>query len=259
MQDNIRVVVALLRRDIKIMMQFLVDNIIDSMILVSFIYLMYGKLLPLMGISTAMVTPAFVGIFVIAMINVAYDRALKDALDFENTRFIDYQIILPLSMRWLLIKYIISYVIDLFLASFPVLIMGSLLFGTLLDISNANFPLFFLLYLLSMIIVGSLLFCVVVAKPFQWVIENMWPRILLPLVALGALYYPWRPVSELMPITSKLMLLLPTVSIVEGLRSALTGNPLYLSAYWCGLGMLVFIVGIVSLVFWYMQKRIDPV
>jgi ABC-type polysaccharide/polyol phosphate export permease len=137
--------------------------------------------------------------------------------------------------------------------------MGSLLFGTLLDISNANFPLFFLLYLLSMIIVGSLLFCVVVAKPFQWVIENMWPRILLPLVALGALYYPWRPVSELMPITSKLMLLLPTVSIVEGLRSALTGNPLYLSAYWCGLGMLIFIVGIVSLVFCYMQKRIDPV
>ncbi len=258
-KSNLFVCVALLRRDVKIMMQFLFDNIIDSLILVGFIYLMYAKLLPLVGISTAMVTPAFLGVLVVVMINVAFDRALKDAMDFQYTRFVDYQIMLPITMRWLVVKYIVSYTIDLFLASFPVLCFGRLLFGPMLDITHSNLPLFFTIYFMSMVLLGSILLCVVVAKPFHWVIENTWPRVLLPMTLLGSLYYPWAPVAKFLPLLSKAMLILPTVYIAEGLRSAGTGNALYLPAHWCAFALMIFIIIVISMVFVAMRKRIDPV
>lgn len=256
--ESVHIVAALLHRDIKVMVRFLLDDIIDSMILVGFVYLMYAKLLPLMGVSTALVTPAFVGIVVIAMINVAYDRAIKDAFDFENTRFIDYQIMLPLPIRWLVVKYMISYAIDIFLASFPVMLMGTALFWRFLDFTHANFFLFFLLYFLSITLIGSLLLLVIVARSFHWLVENAWPRIFLPMISLGALYYPWQPVTRYVPLLSKIMLLLPTVHIVEGLRSALTGNPLYRGAWGCCVAVAFFMVMVTFLLMRAMQKRVDP-
>lgn len=258
-KESFSIVFQLLLRDIKIALRFLFDDIVDSMILVGFIYLMYTKLLPLMGVGTSMITPAFVGILVIAMINVAYDRAIKDALDFENTRFVDYQITLPISIRWLMTKYSASYAIDIFFASFPVFFLGRLLFGSLLDTSHANFFLFFLVYCLSIVLIGQIFLLIVVARSFNWIVENSWPRIFLPMILLGALYYPWSPVASFLPILSKLMLLLPTVYIAEGLRSALTGSEMYISAGHCLIALIIFIAGVTFLIFRAMHKRIDPV
>ena len=108
-KNNIRICLALLARDSRVIFGRLVDNIIDSSIIVFFVYFVFARLLPSMGLNPVVILPSFLGTIVLVLANVSFDRAMLDALDFEFTRFIQYQATLPLSGHWLVIIYLASY------------------------------------------------------------------------------------------------------------------------------------------------------
>ncbi len=249
----------LLIRDLQLMKATLVSTLVDSAILVSFTYLMYGQLLPFMGSSTALITPTFFGILVLLMINITYDRAMLDAIDFESTNVIGYQLTLPISSWMLAIKYVLSYVIDLIVSAAPVFIMAYFLYGSLLQFDRGNWFLFTIVSLLSMIFVTTLLFTVALAKPLMWFSYRTWPYVLLPMTLLGSLYYPYKSVIPVAPWLSIFMRFLPTTAMVEGLRASLMGGPTFLPASICIVQLFIYCVIMSFFLVRALRKRFDPV
>lgn len=255
LQTNIRIFWALLCRDMHILRSMLFDNVIDSTIIVAIVYFIYGNLLPLLGMSTALLLPTFVGTVVIVLMNVAYDRAIIDSLDFEFTKFIDYQRTLPLSINWLLAKYVISYVIDLCASSLPILLIGRLFIGSQLTIIN---PLIFAVaYILGMFFMSLLVLTLAIAKDFKWFRENTWPRVLLPMTTLGGLYFPIKSLVVMLPWTKWLMGIIPMSYLVEGLRHGI-GAEAYIPAKYCVMALLVLNGILIMLLKHAVHKRIDP-
>lgn len=249
----------LLIRDVRLMKATLLSELTDSAILVGFTYLMYGQMLPFMGSSTALITPTFFGILVLLMINITYDRAMLDAIDFESTNIMGYQLTLPIPSWMLAVKYVLSYVIDLITAATPMLIMAYFLYGPLLQFDRGNWFLFVIVALLGMLFVTMLLFTVALAKPLMWFSYRTWPYVLLPMTLLGSLYYPFKSVVAVAPWLSVVMRLLPTTAIVEGLRASLIGGPTFLSAGACILQLLVYCLIMSVLLVRALRKRFDPV
>lgn len=255
--SNMRIVKALLYRDLIILSKTIVDNLIDTSIIVVFTYLLYGYLLPLMGMSEQMVAPVFMGVIILVIINITYDRALRDANDFAFIHFIDYQRTLPLPKSWLLAKYVISYAIDLFLASCPVLLFGRILFARFLDLSHANYVQFGLMYFLIIVVISTTFFCEALAVPFSWFRENTFPRLVIPATLLGCIYYPWQKVGSILPVLSKFFLLNPVVYMVEGLRSSLLGSDVFIPGWICIVILTGVFIGNSILISKVAQKRLN--
>src|SRR5579859_2950288 len=138
LSNNFYTYKALVMRDIYLLRKSWFSNIVDSTIIVVFWYMTYAWLLPSMGLDTALITPIFFGIIMMVFINISFDRAMIDSLDMETTRFIDYQLTLPLHTNWLLAKYATSYFLDLLCSSLPVIIIGRLIFGSFLHLDNGS-------------------------------------------------------------------------------------------------------------------------
>jgi hypothetical protein len=252
-RSNLYICGALLRRDMRIMYAKLLSTIIDSMYIVFFVYLIYACLLPSMGMQSIIITSSFLGTLFLVLVNVGYDRMILDSLDFEGARYIDYQVGLPLKGYWLISKYLMSYMIDLFIASFPVFLLGRVLFGSLLDFSNAHWFLFGVVYFLTIVFLSALMLGLAAAKSFRWIRENAWPRILLPMTLLGCTYYPWRAVATVAPWWSRFVLLVPSTYVVEGLRATAVGSDLYLPWYVSIIALSVLSLG--ALIFLYSSMR----
>lgn len=256
--NNFRTFKALVMRDVHLLLASWSSNIIDSTIIVVFWYMTYAWLLPSMGLDKALITPIFFGIIMMVFINISFDRAMIDGLDMETTRFIDYQLTLPLPTNWLLAKYATGYFLDLLCSSLPVIIIGRLLFGSLLHLDNGSIPLFFVFYFCTLVLMSLMMLCLIAAKSFWWMRDNAWPRILLPLSLFGAFYYPWRAVYQTDSVIGTLYLFNPFVYFVEGLRSAATGSAEYIPLYWCFAVVITLCVVVAISLKIIFNKRIDP-
>lgn len=250
---------ALLRRDLKVILQTMRDTIIDSAIIVIFTYLVYGHFLPLMGLSQALIAPIFLGINVLVLINIMYDRALRDAIDLDFTRFIDYQIGLPISLGWLMMKYIISYVLDILLAWITIAIFGFALFYRSLNITMSSLPFFLATILLIIFVLATGFLIEVFTVSFEWFRENTYPRVIMPGMLLGCIYYPWYQVAALFPMIKFLLLLSPVTYMVEGLRATMLDSGTFISIWICWLVLLSILCINVVILYRQMRKCIDAV
>lgn len=257
--DNMRVFYALLVRDLYLLKSGLFDNLLDSSIIVGVSYMLYGKLLPSMGTSSALITPTFFGILAIILVNLSYDRTMADAIDFDTSRTIQYQALTPLPSNLLPLKFIMSYVIDIFLAAVPVMVLGRLVFGPLLVLERCNIPLFLIVYFLGAAFMSTLLLTVATAKSFTWFAYRTWPFILLPFTCLGCFYYPLQAVEKVLPWLACIIRWFPTTSIVEGMRGSMINGDAYLPVYECIIRLMVYTSLLYLVLCKNMRKRFDLV
>lgn len=241
------------------MRKALFDNLLDSSIIVAVSYLLYGKLLPSMGTSTALITPTFFGVVAIILVNLTYDRAMTDAIDFDSHKLIQYQVLTPISAAWFPLKYVCSYVIDILIATIPVMVLGWIVFGPLLVLERCNIFLFALVYILGAAFMSTLLLLVAVAKPFQWFAYLTWPFILLPITTLGSFYYPVKAVQQVVPWLGAIIRWLPTTSLVEGMRGSMINAEHYLPVAECIIRLFIYTIICYVMVCKMMRKRFDMV
>ena len=112
--NNIAIFLALLTRDLKVLKRRLNSLIIDGLILVSVTVLIFGYLLPLLGMPTTLIAPIFLGnslSFFLA--SLGYNFATRMVYDLKFDRFIDYFLTLPLPKKWLFAYFITSFIIEL--------------------------------------------------------------------------------------------------------------------------------------------------
>ncbi len=254
-----RVYLALVRRDLLVIKQRLRGAFMDSSVQLAMHILLYGNLLPIMGMSSALIAPLFIGSQANSMFFLGMGFGIRTLFDIKFSHFIDYRITLPLPKRWMFASYITYFVIEGLIITGPLLTLGIIMLGSSFRMVAPNIPLFILTYIMSLTLYGLLFLGFSLYYQFDWFMENLWPRRLTFLFSFSPVFTVWKQVNSFAPGLAKIMLFSPLTYSCEGLRATLIGGPQYIPAYvcipmlalWIGLGTLFVARGI--------SKRLDPV
>jgi ABC-type polysaccharide/polyol phosphate export permease len=257
---NVTIFYALLTRDIKMLKCRLKNLLIDGLILMCVTVLIFGYLLPLLGMRTTLIAPIFLGnslSFFLA--SLGYNFATRMAYDLKFNRFIDYFLTLPLPKRWLFTYFITSFIIEATIITLPLVTIGIILLGKNFGPINGSFITFLAVYFLVLLFWALFFLGSSFIYSYEWFKNNMWARRIMPLFVFGSAFFTFKDIADIMPTFSKIMLCNPLTYVVEGLRSALLGGTNYLPLTTCVIGIIVSLVFMTLRLRYGIYKQLDPV
>lgn len=261
-RHNCAIFGALLRRDLKVLKGKFFGCIIDGFIILGLQVLTFGYLFPLLDLPREQIAPLYLGMSVIALNffqGYSFSTLIMHMLPQNGPSMFEYHLILPLPKRWLFAEYVLSFMIEAFLVTLPLITIGFLVLHDAFATMQGSFMLFFSVYLLALLFLGLLFLLLPIHYDPQWFWGNIWPRRLSPLFNISAIFFTWKSVYAFSPVMAGLFLCNPFTYFAEGLRVALLGGDDYLSVPLC-VGMLLF--ACLCCVFMLkngIKKRLDPV
>lgn len=258
--NNASIFWALLTRDMKVLKTRAHNLVIDGLILVSITVLIFGNLLPLLGMSTKLIAPIFLGnslSFFLA--SLGYNCAMRMVYDLKFNRFIDYFLTLPLPKTWLFAYYLTSFMIESAIVTLPLVTLGIIALGNNFGPINGSFitflcVYFFVLLFWSLFFLGSSFL-----YNFTWFKSNMWVRRIMPLFIFGPAFFTFKTISTVIPVFSTLFWLNPLTYNIEGLRVALLGGTDYVPLSICLPGIFIAIIIMCVRLRYSIYKQLDPV
>jgi len=256
--NNVLVFLALMRRDLKVIFSNLKSILIDSVIMSLLFSLLFGGLLPALGMSSKLSGPLFLGSGVLSMISQGFSRAVRIKYDIEFGGFIDYQFTLPISKMWLFAQYITAFSLEILISALPTFFMGLLILSKFIPFQISLIPLLMMFLITSWLFSIFFLFLAFFTQ-WQWFISNTWERLLGPLMHLGGLYFIWSRLNSASDLLGNITLLNPLTFVNEGLRASLFGKSEYLPILLCII-VLISWTALMLIPFWYaINKRMDMV
>ena len=250
---------VLLYRDLGPILKHLKSRLIDSAVLVGAQLLAFTQFLPLLGMPRSMIAPAFIGIITQIFFSVGYSLAFKHISDLQHTRFIEYQLSLPLPKKWLFAQYIVICMLELLLVSLPLLVLGLLFLSDLFSLVHIKFFSLLIVYLYSLFFFALLFLYLAYSSNYLWFLDNIWARRLAPLFLLGCGFVSWKLVYAFSPVFGILLLCNPIVYVNEALRSSLLDSTHYLPLWICLAAITFFCVILCILFARAVKNRIDPI
>jgi ABC-2 type transport system permease protein len=251
---------ALIARDMKVIKKRLLNMIIDGLILVSVAVLVFGNLLPLLGMSTTLIAPIFLGnslSFFLA--SLGYNCAMRMVYDLKFNRFIDYFLTLPLPKTWLFAYYVTSFMIESAIITLPLVTLGIISLGKNFGPINGSFIAFLFVYFCALLFWSLFFLGSSFMYDFQWFKANMWCRRIMPLFVFGPAFFTFQAIRSVIPVFSKLFWLNPLTYVIEGLRASLLSGPDYVPLSVCLLGIFVGILFMCARLHYSIHKQLDPV
>lgn len=262
MQQNMHnwyIFYALLSRDVKILAKTLISRFIDGTFLLCTQVLGFGYLLPLAGMPAALIAPVFLGTMTRIFLFLGYGFALRRVLDIKDHHIIDYHLTLPLSKTWLIGQYIVSFMIEALLVSFPLLMLGMILLQPSFPFAQINWIAFALIYPLIILFYAILFAYLGFSSQYEWFMDNIWARRLTPLAFLGCSLVSWKATYAFSPFFAVLFLFNPLTYVNEGLRASLLGTHEYLPLWICISVISASCLFLLWLLAHAVNKRLDPV
>jgi ABC-2 type transport system permease protein len=257
--QNASIFYALIARDIKTFKKVLPTLFINGIITVSIAVIVWGKLLPLIGMSPSLIAPIFIGHSLLSLCaSVGYSHALRMVYDLKNDRFIDYLMTLPLSHTWLFFYFVASASLETFVVTLPLISVGIIFLGNSFCPVNGSFSAFCCFYITTLIFWSLFFMSAVYSHSYNWFRNNIWARRIMPLFACSSAFYPWADVERVSPIISRLMLINPITYVSEGLRSSLLGGHNYIPWQQCLIALLFFCILLCYRIKLNMYKHLDP-
>lgn len=257
---NAAIFYALMTRDLKILKRRLKGLLIDGLILLCVNILVFGSLMPLLGMPTSLIAPIFLGnSLAFFLASLGYGFATRMVYDLKFNHFIDYFLTLPLPKNWLFTYFIASFMIESTIVTLPLITFGIMLLGKNFGPINGSFLTFLAVYFLvllfwALFFLGSSFTC-----SYQWFKNNMWARRIMPMFVFAPAFFTFKTVATIMPRLSKLMLCNPLTYLVEGLRASLLGGTDYLPLTICLPGIFVAIIVMSIRLHYGIYKHLDPV
>lgn len=259
LSNNVYIFLALLSRDFKLLRANILSMFIDCIAPLITQVLTFGYLFPLLGMPTSMIAPIYLGSMLSLFLQLGFSAVMKIAFDLNHNRFIDYQITLPIDKRWLFASYIVNHVIELILITLPLYTVGILVLRANFDITHASLLGVICMALLIFLFFATFFYAIAFSFSLQWILENTWPRILVPLWWISGGLVMWKLVYAWWPFLGYLMLLSPFTYIAEGLRSSLLGTEKFIAWPFCALALVIFIAFNIFALKRGIIKRLDPV
>jgi hypothetical protein len=250
---------ALVQRDAWVIRQRLAHAIINATVRVLVNVIEFGGLFPAMGVPQDLIAPLFVGSIAMQLLFQGMGFGIRTLFDIKFERFIDYHMTLPLPKRWLFASYITYFCIEAAIVTLPLFSIGIVLLSDSFQSTTPNYPLFIIIYLMTLVFNGLLFLGLSLYYQFDWFMQNLWPRRLTFLLMLSPLFFVWHKAREFSPKAALIMLASPLTYSAEGLRATLIGGSEYIPAHLCILGLGVAILLAIGFTARGINKRLDPV
>lgn len=259
-KSTLQTMCALLLRDLKVLMVSLRGTLIDGFILMFVYVIVLGYLLPTMGMPSHFIAPVYMGNLILFFLQYGFAAGFKQLSDLRSTRFIDYQLTVPISTGWLITTHVITGVIQLAAITLPLVTVGVFILRAHFNPATMNIPGFFIMYLLSLTLTTITFMAAAYWYTYEWYLANIWPRRLSPLACFGGVFFPLAQVEQIVPTLSILFRINPITYLGEGLRAGLLGSHASVVPLWQS---MLITVGFILLACWGLKKgfkkRLDPV
>lgn len=257
--DYFRTYCALVQRNFVVIKKRYKSAIINSGIPLIIQVLTAGYFFPLMGVPEHLISPLFVGNQVLIMFFFGMGFGLRIVFDIKYSRFIDYQLTLPLPKRWLIASYVTYFMMDAALISAPIFTFGIIFLGTKFQMINPHPFLFLIVYCLTLCLYALIFLGLSIYYEYWWFMPNLWPRRLTLLITFSPIFYVWKTIYSFSPNISYIMLANPLTYTTEGMRSTLIGGSEFISWLICIPMLLIWISLTIAFVAYSITKRLDPV
>lgn len=254
-----RIFWVLLSKDIKLLTARLDALFLDCIAPLVTQVLTFGYLFPLLGMPNSMIAPVYLGSMMTLLIQLGFTFLIRVAFDIKDTHFIDYQNTLPISKKWLFSSYIVSNMIETAIAAIPLITAGLLVLHNYVSFEHTSVIALLAVIIMNLLFFATFFLACAIYYDFNWLINNMWPRRIIPLLSLSASLVIWSKAYAWSPTLGIIMLFSPFTYAVEGMRSSILGSQEYLSPLTC-LGSLALFISINIIVLTKgIRKKLDPV
>jgi hypothetical protein len=259
MNDNFVVFSWLVRRNLKILRSLFKDKMINSCAWIGLQTILYGYFLPAFGMSQELIFPMYLGAIGLMFILIGDDRLFRDIADIQTTRYIDYEFTLPISKSWLCASYIATYMISLTIEVVLPVVLGAFIIASYVNLGLLSVGWLIGIHIASIFYCSLLFLTITFSFSFEWLLDNLWPRIFVPLFAICSVFYPLKNVEEVSPFFGKIFFLNPFTYIVEGFRGAFLGVGYSIHPAVCIGALILFSIIHVWLLHKALYIKMDPV
>ncbi|KIX85522.1 hypothetical protein J120_00935 [candidate division TM6 bacterium JCVI TM6SC1] len=257
--SNIRVLYALISKDLYVMRTKMKDICINGIVLTLCQTALFGIFFPQIGMPEKLVASIYLGTVTNLIFSLNNALAVRILFDVHRVHFIEYQMVLSINTMWLLASYILSMMIEIILSSIPSIVFGFLLLQSYIDLYAIRIIPFIGIYLLSLACLSTFFLSMCIRYPFTWYLDNIWPRRFLLLINCGCVFFPWFNVYNVSPTLGYLLLCNPVTYISEGLRAAALPHTQTLPLWICAAVLLSLMPFLILLLYKSAQKQLDPV
>ncbi len=225
----LRVFGAIFMRDVTVVRREIVSFLVRTTIQPILFCVVFGYLLPMMGIIgknfTTMMVPGLIALSL--TLSAVQSVSLPMITDFGYTKEIEDRLLAPIPIRLVAIEKIVNGILQGFIAAAFVLPCARVIIGPIPGLSFHNIPLLVLLTFLGGAAFSALGLLLGTAMPAQQ-IGLMFSIIMAPMMMFGCIYYPWRGLDRV-PVLKYLVLINPLVYASEGMRAAITPSVPHMS------------------------------
>lgn len=238
---------ALLQRDITVLRRDFAE-FTSRIIVQPFLFVfVFGYVLP--GIGQVKATYANLllpGILAASMMMAGVQgTAIPLSQDFGTIKEIEDRLMAPIRISLVVLEKVIMGTLQAWIAGALVFPIAWVVMQKNLSINIESYPaLLMFIFLVGMTSAAMGITLGTIINPFK--LPLMFATIIIPMVFLGATYYPWQALYKI-PWLQKLILLNPMVYAAEGFRGVLTPEVPHIPSALAVLGLLVSIVVLSSL------------
>ncbi|HLB40574.1 MAG TPA: ABC transporter permease [Candidatus Babeliales bacterium] len=250
-------VTALLKTELLVYRQIVVDKFIDVAIWVILTMVITSYILPLFGLKADFGVFQLGGVLAAVGLFEVYVSNVELIADYTGDRIIDYYLTLPLPASLVILSKALYYFLvnlSLTLLVFP---LGKLCLWQQLDLSQVHYPKLLLAIILACAFYAGFVIWSSSITPNMHKLGSVWSRLIFPMWFLGGFQFSWSALHHVFPWLAYLNLLNPMLYITEALRVSLLGQADYLNFWLCLLAItscasLCFLVGYRNL-----KRRLD--
>jgi len=253
----LRVLLQLLRRDLKIFFRGYQSKLIDTLVLFITNIAVFGYLMPGEGLSSSygsFLVVAAIGSF--GLIEIVGKLGLFLS-DLEGERSLSQVLIMPISSSFVLYYIAFFWALSSLLLAIVLFPCGKLLLWDQFDLYAISYGKFLLSFFLGNLFFGAFGLWLGSLIPSMSSLNTIWLRYIVPLWMFGAYFFSWSTAYHTHPWVGILLLCNPIVHIMESMRSSAFGAEGYLP-FWPSIFAIVLFTGFCA----YhgvcrLQKRLD--
>jgi len=213
----------LLWRDIRTLSKGFINSVLDATILPMGIVLLFGKVLPLMGMPINYGAILLIGTLNGMFMWTASAQSANFVTDLSGDKSINSELVLPIYSWLLYIKYALSYAIRSFFMSILIVPLG-IIFLKSIDLTQVSLLKFIFAYISAAIFFGFFTLFVAIYVKDILNFGRFWMRWGWLLFNMGGSQFSWLFMYKTMPTFAILNLLNPLIYPIEALRASFLGQ-----------------------------------
>ncbi len=260
--ERIRIFFAFLKRDFYVYFKRIHTYTINFVILYPLTYIIsFAYIQAKVYFGTENVTQAtifFAGNVILLIMSLAFEFTITLLFDLENEHTTDYRI--TILDPWLvLVEHVTFTTLFSFILLLPFFPITVLCLQNNFDSSHISWPLLFLMLFLSCLCGAAYHILVACALKNSKQIVHFWMRCNLPLITLGGFWTPWYIMNQYSHTLGILSLFNPLLYATEGIRQAIIGGNMFLSASICAIVLIIFSFVFTGVALYLFKKKVDHI